>query len=90
MKLSRAHFISELDKGLRGIYCLCADESIQIEELKDKLIDKAKLEGYEERVTHVVSKETDWSFLDSENDNLDLFGSKKNIGNKIIRARSWY
>ena len=84
MKLSRAHFISELDKGLKGIYCLCADESIQIEELKGKLIDKAKLEGYEERVTHVVSKETDWSFLDSENDNLDLFGSKKILEIKLL------
>ena len=71
MKLSRAHFINELEKGLKGVYCLCADESIQIEELQDVLIDKAKVDGYEERVTHVVSQETDWSFLNSENDNLD-------------------
>ena len=83
MKLSRAHFISELDKGLKGIYCLCADESIQIEELQSKLIDKAKLDGYEERVTHVVSKETDWSFLDSENDNL-TFLVQKNMEIKLI------
>ena len=84
MKLSRAHFINELEKGLKGVYCLCADESIQIEELQDVLIDKAKVDGYEERVTHVVSQETDWSFLDSENDNLDLFGSKKILEIKLI------
>lgn len=84
MKLSRTHFINELDNKLEGVYCLCAEESIQIEELHEKLIKKAKLEGYEEKITHIISADTDWSFLKSENDNLDLFGSKKLLDIKLI------
>ena len=84
MKLSRAHFIKELESELGTIYSFFADESIQISELTDEVIKKAKSAGFEDKQTYIVTKDTDWSFLNSENENFDLFGSKKIIEIKLI------
>ena len=59
------------------IYSFFAEESIQISELTDEVIKKAKLAGFEDKQTHIITKDTDWNFLSSENENFDLFGSKK-------------
>ena len=61
------------------ILCYVADESIQISELTDHVIKISKSKGFEEKQTHIITKESDWTFLSSENENLDLFGSKKII-----------
>ena len=84
MKLSRAHFIKELESELGAIYSFFADESIQISELTDEVIKKAKSAGFEDKQTYIVTKDTDWSFLNSENENFDLFGSKKIVEVKLI------
>ena len=84
MKLSRAQFIKELESELGTIYSFFADESIQISELTDEVIKKAKSAGFEDKQTHIVTKDTDWSFLNSENENFDLFGSKKIVEIKLI------
>ncbi len=84
MKLSKAHLKKDLDEQLKGIYSFFAEESIQISELADLVIGKAKLESFEEKQTHIISKDTDWSFLQYENENFDLFGSKKIIEIKLI------
>ena len=84
MKLSKAHLKKEIDEQLRSIYSFFAEESIQITELVDLVTEKAKLESFEEKQTYIVSKDTDWSFLNSENENFDLFGSKKIIEIKLI------
>ena len=84
MKLSRAHFIKELESELGAIYSFFADESIQISELTDEVIKKAKSAGFEDKQTYIVTKDTDWSFLNSENENFDLFGSKKIVEIKLI------
>ena len=84
MKLSRAHFIKELESELGTIYSFFADESIQISELTDEVIKKAKSAGFEDKQTYIVTKDTDWSFLNSENENFDLFGSKKIVEIKLI------
>ena len=44
----------------------------------------AKAEGFEEKQTFIVSKDTDWSFLETSNENFDLFGAKKIIEVKMI------
>ena len=84
MKLSRAHFIKDLESELGTIYSFFADESIQISELTDEVIKKAKSAGFEDKQTYIVTKDTDWSFLNSENENFDLFGSKKIVEIKLI------
>ena len=84
MKLSKAHLKKDIDEQLRCVYSFFAEESIQISELVDLVTVKAKLESFEEKQTYIVSKDTDWSFLNSENENFDLFGSKKIIEIKLI------
>lgn len=84
MKLSKAHLKKDIDEQLRCVYSFFAEESIQISELVDLVTGKAKLESFEEKQTYIVSKDTDWSFLNSENENFDLFGSKKIIEIKLI------
>ncbi len=90
MKLSKAHLKKDLDEQLKGIYSFFAEESIQISELADLVIEKAKLESFEEKQTHIISKDTDWSFLQYENENLDLFGSKKTQIKKNLKLRKNY
>ena len=84
MKLSKAHFRKDIDEELKSIYCFFAEESIQISELTDLVINKARLQSFEEKQTHIITKDTDWSFLSSESENFDLFGSKKIIEVKLI------
>ena len=74
MKLSKAHFIKDLETKLGPIYSFFAEESIQISELA----------GFDDKQTHIITKDTDWSFLSSENENFDLFGSKKIVEIKLI------
>ena len=84
MKLNRDKFFSETENEIQNIYTFFADESIQITELSDHVIEAAKKHGFEEKQTFIISKDTDWSFLQTTNENLDLFGSKKIIEIKLI------
>ena len=84
MKLNRDKFFSETGNEIQNIYTFFADESIQITELSDHVIEAAKKHGFEEKQTFIISKDTDWSFLQTTNENLDLFGSKKIIEIKLI------
>ena len=84
MKLSKTDFIKDLETKLGPIYSFFAEESIQISELTDEVIKKAKLAGFVDKQTHIITKDTDWSFLSSENENFDLFGSKKIVEIKLI------
>ena len=84
MKLNRDRFFQETKKKIDSIYSFFADESIQITELSDHVIKLVKAEGFEEKQTFIVSKDTDWSFLETSNENFDLFGAKKIIEVKMI------
>ena len=84
MKINKVHFINGLDNKLEDIYSFFADESIQITELTDEVIKRAKTKGFEEKQTFIITKDTDWTFLNSTNENFDLFGSKKIIEIKLI------
>tara|TARA_B100000214_G_scaffold87008_1_gene59754 strand:- start:3568 stop:4539 length:972 start_codon:yes stop_codon:yes gene_type:complete len=84
MKLNRDIFFRETENEIQSIYTFFADESIQITELSDHVIKTAKKNGFEEKQTFIISKDTDWSFLETRNENFDLFGSKKIIEIKLI------
>ena len=73
-----------VQKELKPVYIFFAEESIQLSSLTDQIILSAKNSNFEEKTTHVISKDTDWTFLDSNNENLDLFGSKKIIEVKLL------
>ena len=55
-----------------------------IEECLEKIYDAAKTENFTEKDTHVVDPRTNWDFLTSNSENLDLFGSKKIIEIKLL------
>ena len=71
-------------KELNPVYLFFAEESIQLTSLIDSVLLAAKDSNFDEKTTYVVSKDMDWSFLDSNNENLDLFGSKKIIEIKLL------
>ena len=73
-------------KELNLVYLFFAEESIQLTSLIDSVLLAAKNSNFDEKTTYVGSKDMDWSFLDSNNENLDLFGSKKIIEIKLLGA----
>ena len=63
MKLSKAHFYKDTEKNFQSTYSFFADESIQISELTDHVIKISKSKGFEEKQTHIITKDSDWAFL---------------------------
>ena len=84
MKITETNLNDSLKKSLDSIYIILSDESILIEECLEKIYDKAKTENFTEKDTHVVDPRTNWGFLTSNSENLDLFGSKKIIEIKLL------
>ena len=86
MKINSQALSESINKELRPIYVLFAEESFQLSELSDEIINKARNHDYNEKLSYVITKDSDWSFLDTDNENLDLFGSKKIIEVKLLGA----
>ena len=84
MKLTEDRLNDVLKKSLDNIYVILADESILIEENLEKIYAKAKQEGFTEKNTHIIDSQSNWEFLSSNSDNLDLFGSKKILEVKLL------
>ena len=84
MKTNSKDFRELVHKELNPVYLFFAEESIQLTSLIDSVLLAAKDSNFDEKTTYVVSKDMDWSFLDSNNENLDLFGSKKIVEIKLI------
>ena len=84
MKINSKDLRESVHKELNPVYLFFAEESIQLTSLTDLVLMAAKDSNFDEKTTYVVSKDMDWSFLDSNNENLDLFGSKKIIEIKLL------
>ena len=84
MKINSKGLKSLVQKELKQIYLIFADESVQISALTDQILLEAKQSNFDDKSTHVITKDIDWSFLDSNNENLDLFSSKKIIELKLL------
>jgi len=84
MKTHSKDLKSTVQKELKPIYIFFAEESIQLSSLTDQILLTAKNYNFDEKTTYIISKDTDWTFLDSNNENLDLFGSKKIIEIKLL------
>ena len=84
MKINSKDLRELVHKELNPLYVFFAEESIQLTALTDLVLLAAKDSNFDEKTTYVVSKDMDWSFLDSNNENLDLFGSKKIIEIKLL------
>ncbi len=84
MKLNEEKLDDVLKTSLDNIYVILSDESILIEENLEKIYAQAKLEGFTEKNTHVIDSRSNWEFLSSNSDNLDLFGSKKILEIKLL------
>ncbi len=84
MKINSKDLKELVHKELNPVYLFFAEETIQLTSLTDLVLLAAKDNNFDEKITYVVSKDMDWSFLDSNNENLDLFGSKKIIEIKLL------
>ena len=84
MKIAETNLKDSLKKSLDSIYIILSDESILIEECLEKIYGAARAENFTEKDTHVVDLRTNWDFLTSNSENLDLFGSKKIIEIKLL------
>ena len=84
MKINSKDLRESVHKELNQVYLFFAEESIQLTSLTDLVLLAAKDSNFDEKTTYVVSKDMDWSFLSSNNENLDLFGSKKIIEIKLL------
>ena len=84
MKVSPQDIENSLISGIQPIYAFIGEESLQIQELVDRICAKAKLEDYVEKTNYIISKQTDWSFLKASSENYDLFGAKKILEIKLI------
>ena len=84
MKLTEDSLNDVLKTSLDNIYVILAEESILIEESLEKIYAKAKPEGFTEKNTHIIDSKSNWEFLSSNADNLDLFGSKKILEIKLL------
>ena len=84
MKINSKDLGELIHKELYSLYVFFAEESIQLTALTDLVLLASKDSNFDEKTTYVVSKNMDWSFLDSYNENLDSFGSKKIIEIKLL------
>ena len=84
MKVSDINFKDPMQKKLQNIYIILSNESVLIEENLEKIYSKAKSENFTEKESYVIGKRTNWDFLSSAEDNLDLFMTKKVIEIKLL------
>ena len=84
MRVSDINFKDPMQKKLQNIYIILSNESVLIEENLEKIYSKAKSENFTEKESYVIGKRTNWDFLSSAQDNLDLFTTKKVIEIKLL------
>ena len=84
MKVSDINFKDPMQKKLQNIYIILSNESVLIEENLEKIYTKARSENFTEKESYVIEKRTNWDFLSSAEDNLDLFRTKKVIEIKLL------
>ena len=84
MKVSDINFKDPMQKKLQNIYIILSNESVLIEENLEKIYSKAKSKNFTEKESYVIGKRTNWDFLSSAKDNLDLFTTKKVIEIKLL------
>ena len=84
MRVSDINFKDPMQKKLQNIYIILSNESVLIEENLEKIYSKAKSENFAEKESYVIGKRTNWDFLSSAQDNLDLFTTKKVIEIKLL------
>jgi len=84
MRISENNLEASLNKELASIYVLMSNEVVLIEENLEKIYLKSNTQDFKEKQTHLIDNQTQWDFLTSKSDNLDLFGSKKIIEIKLL------
>jgi len=84
MKVSDINFKDPMQKKLQNIYIILSNESVLIEENLEKIYTNARSENFTAKESYVIGKGTNWDFLSSAEDNLDLFTTKKVIEIKLL------
>ena len=72
MKINSQDLRDLVKKELNSYYVFFAEESIQLSKLTDLVLLAAKDSNFDEKITYVVTKDMDWSFLDSNNEKKKL------------------
>ena len=84
MKISEINFQDSLYRELQNVYVILSNECVLIEESLDKIYSKAKSENFTEKKSYIIGTGTNWDFLSSNSENLDLFGTRKIIEVKLL------
>ena len=80
MNLAPSQLAEHTKRGLRSLYTLHGDEPLLVQEFADSLRAAARLQGYTERVVHVVQgAHFDWSGVLASGGSLSLFADKQII-----------
>ena len=77
MKLPLSQLKAHLDRGLKGIYLVAADEPLLVAEATDAIRRTAIGQGFDERQVHFVERGFRWDMLAAAGDNLSLFSSRR-------------
>jgi DNA polymerase-3 subunit delta len=89
-----------IDRGLAPVYLIAGEEPLLIEEALDRLRQRAREQGYDEREVLHVDSGFDWNRLATAADNLSLFTERRLIelrlpggkpgrdGSAVLKARA--
>ena len=84
MRITHKELTKSLESELEKVYTIYGDETLFIQETLEKIRVYAAKQGYEERSTQVVTKDFNWSKLNSDSENRDMFSSKKIVELKML------
>lgn len=79
MKLFPDKLDAHLQKTLAPVYLLHGDEPLQIMEIGDRLRERARLAGFDERQVIVAVEDADWSAFREAADSFSLFSERRLI-----------
>jgi DNA polymerase-3 subunit delta len=88
VKLYSNRFKEHLSKGLKPVYVITGEEPLQVNECSDALREKARAEGYTERLVYSVDIDTSSDEFLQASDNLSLFAEKKLLEVRLPRGKT--
>lgn len=76
-----------LKGNLAGVYLVCGDETLLVEEACDAIIAAAKSAGFSERSVHYVEGGFKWHDLNHDSASLSLFSEKKLLDVRVAASK---
>ena len=77
MKFPSVRLVGDLKSALRPAYLVTGDEPLLVQEACQRIVKRAKQDGFDEVERHTVERGFDWNGLTAGADNLSLFASRR-------------